>query len=366
MNERSEIFILRHGDVITSKEFLGHLTCTRTSSEIQVTSSAADADVTANTTGVGGTVETPQEEETEDEDVDDIDNMMTAVKATQSKSQQAATPQLSNQRFVVVHETPTAARINAVENESAIPGMDFGDGGDPQPPETTPTPDPMVEPYSTARNGQSQSGGQKAHDGLQKGAERMLYEDGESELNSEEFADDEAMLSGHKSHQLHPKVLITRKRPSPAIDERESETGNPGRKRVRTTTATAQFTSEDETQDSRMSNIAVDTSLANRSTPRIKKRKSIARESIEVEIDGATPSRSQRSQRSATVPDAGLYEGDIPRVATSNSSIAANSQSVRFLKKQGGSLIESVKESFNVLWWVFSHSAQSLLSAHNR
>jgi hypothetical protein len=122
--------------MISSSKTTASLTCKwEPASEVQVNSSATGISNKVLANGANGAPETP-EEETEDEQ--DLDQPLTTVKATQSKSQQPrATPQLSNQRSIVIQETPTAARVAGVTNYSGNSEMEVDP---PQLPEDTPTP----------------------------------------------------------------------------------------------------------------------------------------------------------------------------------------------------------------------------------
>jgi hypothetical protein len=288
--------------MISSSKTTTSLTCRwEALSEVQVNSSANG---TSDKIIPNDLVET-LEEETEDEAHDqDLDSTVTTVKATQSKSQQPrATPQLSNQRSIVIEETPTAARVDGITDYLAVSEVDADASS-------------LFGPRSLTTGGT---------------------------IND----------TPQKPPAIHPRVVIDRKRPSPAIREPESEDEEVRRSSKRARKAT---TSDNDTQDSRISNIMVDTTPAPATVKKGRKRKSAVTDlqSAVTEIESLvekTPSRSQRSsQRSASAPSAELYTGETPRVATSNSSISDKSQAVKFLKKQGGCLVDSIKESFNVLW----------------
>jgi hypothetical protein len=344
-DERSEIILLRHGDVIRSSKVTTSLTCKwEQSSEVQVNSSAVETSTKNATKGANGVVETT-EEEAEDED---IGNTTTTVKATQSKSEQPrATPQLSNQRSIVIQETPTAARVNGATDYLGKPETE---NETPRPLETTPTPETPAQlgeaPFSTAHIGQLQNATSPGVGEKELQAQSHLTDDDASPLLNPPLLDTAEATNAAPQNGIHPKVVISRKRPSPAIQEPESENETVGRSGKR---ARRMVPSDNDTQDSRMSNIVVDTSPAPVTAKKGRKRKSAFME--HEEPTEKTPSRSQRSsQRSVSVQDAGAYSGDTPRVATSNSSITDKSQAVKFLKKQGGCLVDSIKEPFNVLW----------------
>lgn len=110
----------------------------------------------------------------------------------------------------------------------------------------------------------------------------------------------------------HPQVLIAKKRPNHDLDESETVP----RKRARHV-----IPSDNDTQDSRLSSIAVEMPPMVTPASKGKKRKSTVKE-VEKEIEHeSTPSCSQRSQRSISAATSELYQGDTPCVATSNSAI---------------------------------------------
>jgi len=330
VGERSEAIFLRHGDVISSSQATGSLTCIWNEYEVQVNSSEDGVKDVSNGDGVA---ETP-EEDTEDED---LDNTITAVKATQSISQpHAATPQLSHQHSIVVQETPTTARTRGEANYPTNMGVA-------QPklshtaPIATPEPEEQVgpeqaepEPYSTARTRHSQEDGMQDDDTAETEDSALVgVIAGEVEDTVEDIQE--------TPNKPHPRVLISKKRRSPAP---ESDT-EPTSRRKRAKIAS----SENDTQDSRLSTIAVNTSPA--IAPAVKSKSRKRTSAIKEVEQNEHPSRSQRS---TTTPTAEPYEGDTPCVATSNSTITDTSHAAKFLKKQGGSLVDSVKEPFNVLW----------------
>jgi hypothetical protein len=346
VGEHSETILLRHGDVITSLRLSTSLRF-MLASEVQVTSSAADREIGEPNDATDGVVETPEEDE-------DIDTTITNVKATQGKSQQPrATPQLSAQRSVVVQETPTAARVNGAKEYSTAhdEGMEMDQS---ELVETTPAASPGpakqadAEPYSTARTGQSHDGDlgvdQKLNDEELEPALPCRSSLASPTIDISSNAVD--VPSGDTPLEIrHPEVRIPQKRPNPAADEAdEADSGAEpvGRSSKR---AKRNTLSDYDTPDSRLSTIVVDTSAAKSRKKRVSEVKELE------EAAEASPSRSPRSpQRSNTAETADPYEGATPRVATSNSSLAEKSHAVKFLKKQGGSLVESVKEEFNVLW----------------
>ncbi|KAH4811539.1 hypothetical protein HBH61_091280 [Parastagonospora nodorum] len=338
--ERVEIILLRPGDLVSSSVATSGLTCLwHPVSEIQVTSSAAEAGAKEHANVVDGVADTP-EEETEDEDLEDT---VLAVKATQSKSQQPrATPQLSHQRSVVIQETPTAARVNGVNEYPNDTEMNINQ---PELTKQTPESDQVdhveVEPYSTARTGQSQKGWNVIRE-VTEPQDNFLDVPGNEVSDLEETP---AQVTVGRTKRA-PKVVV-KKRPNPARNDEDPDAEPPERPLKRTKRAAP---SDNDNQDSRLSNIEVETSPAPAAATAKKgrPRKSAVKE-LEDVIE-TTPSRSQRSsQRSVSVQTAEPYSGDTPRVATSNSSITDKSHAVKFLKKQGATLVESTKEGFNIL-----------------
>lgn len=322
----SEALLLRHGDVIGFALSTSTLAC-KYSPEVQVTSSAAVNEV-VNAVASDGVADTP-EEDTEDEN-QDLDRTITDVKATQRKSQQPqATPQLSGQRSVVVQETPTVVRINDVTDYSAPQEMDVEVQ---RTPSLEQTGHADAAPYSTARTAQSHN------DAIEDDVEMSSGESTDPTSIDVSSHTVQAPSDDTPQKHRHPRVVVSKKRPSPAADEEESEGEplSPSSKRARHVEP-----SDDDTQDSRLSNIVVD-------LPASKKRR-LSKLKVTNENVEATPPRSQRSSQRSSTPTSELYEGGKPRVATSNSSLEAKSQAVKFLKKQGGSFIEFIKDNFNVL-----------------
>lgn len=311
----AEIILLRHGDVISFSRCPTSLTCRWAASEILVNSSAADAAV-AESADVNGVSDTP-EEETDDED---LDNTIVAGSLAQKQSpQRQPTPLLSNQRSVVVQETPTAARFVGVEE---YPTTHEDEMNPSEAIERTPEAEAEAEPFSTAHTGESQN----------KIFTKVASSGRESEATLR--ANTPGGLSPQKS-KGSPRVEIprgqSRKRPSSAVQQEETESLGRPSKRTKDTES-----SEADTQDSRLSNIVVDITAPKTST-KGKKRLS---ETSEV----SEPRTQRSSQRTVEA-----YEGPTPRVALSNSAITTTSQAMKFLKKHKGVVVESIGEKCNVL-----------------
>ena len=310
---RREIILLRHGDFISSPGIGGSVLSVWRPSEVQVNSSAAEIAQGESSADKDGVADTP-EDETEDEDAPD--DTITEVPVTQpttqlSKSQPSATPHLVTTRSVLVQETPTTSRILGTSEYDVAPSHEG--------PQIEPTPPPqgppaVTEAFSIARIDQS-----PRNIGLDC-------------VDAEPTAE-------RKRPQGSPQVRVTgrapRKRASPEPVIETSGEGPPAKRTKQ---------EADIMQASPLDNINADPTRTTYSAR--KKRKPM-------EVQEATPTKSSRSsQRSvpATAPVA--YEGEPPRVLTSNSAIQESSPMVKFLRKHGGALVSSVEDKCNVLWYV--------------
>jgi hypothetical protein len=351
LGEHSESIIIRHGDTIIFPKVKARLICQWTDSEVQVNSSATDAIHVPDSADVDAVAETP-EEETEDED---LDNTITAAPLKPKTSQPRATPSLSNQRSVVIHETPTAARISG---EVKYPGA--GADGDAskyvdnstEPVEDTPSSstahafqnEPKAEAAPMAHSGESQDKPKR----LSHASASPIIEAFASEMDRAA----EARPSRHKKITSSPQVQIlpnpTRKRATPVMEEGDLDSESEAVSRV----SKRAKRGEDDTHDSRMSNIEVDVSPPRKTTAKGKKRQlEVAKTEAVTEAEDATPSRSQgSSQRSTAAISAEAYDDPTPRVAFSNSAITNTSHAVKFLKKHRGTYVENLTDGFNVLW----------------
>ncbi|KAF2851726.1 hypothetical protein T440DRAFT_422351 [Plenodomus tracheiphilus IPT5] len=303
--QRSEIIILRHSDVIRFSRQVPSLTCKWIAAEVQVDSSAADAGAADPSFQNDNAART--ESETEDENLDQA--TQDAMASLPPKA--TPVPRLSNQRSIVVQETPTADRV--VGTMEASNGLETNEDD-------------------------SASAGDAASSGVTDSAEvdAEMYSTAHTKTSPPPTTSSPRVEIPHRS---------SRKRGSPAADniDLESGKGSGSRSTKRTKRDTED---QNDTQDSRISNISIDSPKNTVIVANGKKRKS---EIFEAPVE--TLPRSQRSsQRSNTaIPNSALYDGPVPCVAVSNSSITKASQSVKFLKKHGGSFIESVDEAFNVL-----------------
>ncbi|KAF1833409.1 hypothetical protein BDW02DRAFT_527719 [Decorospora gaudefroyi] len=342
VGEHSEAIILRHGDMIYFLKSTSNLTCHWTDSEVQVNSSATDAVQIAVSAHVNGVAETP-EEETEDED---LDNTITVAPLNHDKFQPRATPQLSNQRSVVVQETPTAARFNSAAHYPYVAATESANDEPAEPVKNTPSsshaPADQTEPetetgteaFSKVHTGESQnrSAARKA-DVLSK-ADISLPDDATVRKPSRS-----SRAKSSPQVQIPPKSSRKRATPILETDDLESELeAIPRSKRAK------RSDDDDDTQDSRMSNIDVE--------PREVPKKGKKRLSDVAEVDEATTIRSQTSSQRSTATtniSADAYHGPTPRIASSNSAITKAHNAVKFLKKQGGTYVENLSDEFNVV-----------------
>lgn len=332
-DNRCEIIILRPGDVISSPSTTQTLTCALQTSEIQVNSSAAELTRGEPSGDKNGVADTP-ESETKDEDapVDTITEVPVTQPTTQpNKSQPSATPHLVATRSVLVQETPTTNRIAGVDDYNVAASNEYRHEYrhvDPTPPREAIA---VAETFSTARTGQSP---------------RSIAP---NSIDVESSTD-------RKPPQGSPEVRVSgrtsRKRASPESTP-EASTRDPPAKR----TKKAALLKSDEANilpASPLDNINADPTRTTYSAK--KKRKP-------TEVQEATPTKSSRSsQRSVTATTAVAYEGEPPRVLTSNSAIQEGSSMVKFLRKHGGTLVASVEDKCNVLWYVYLEAA--CLAAH--
>ncbi|EFQ94605.1 hypothetical protein CFE70_004851 [Pyrenophora teres f. teres 0-1] len=312
---RTESIFLRHGDVLKFASLEYSLTCKWTNSEVQVDSSAADFVQVGNGPDAKRVPKTP-EEQTEDENLDD--HTIATSTQRQNKTHPRATPKLPEQRSLVIQETPTAPRVNGA---SAYP--------DTNPPDFIHQMAEPVEhttsPLHVGPSAQSPTVPQVAHASPRTDHAAIEVGNQTSETPSH-----------HNKRNPSPKVKIpprsTRKRGTPAIDdetESEYEALQGPNKRAKT--------SDDDTQDSRLSNVNVLPS----------KKSSVKKAAAETE--DAAPTRSQPSSQPSTTVAAEAYEGSAPRMAFSNSTITKAHQTVKFLRKQGGAYVENLADGFDVL-----------------
>lgn len=321
-DERCEIILLRHGDVITSPNIIGSLSCVWLASEVQVNSSATELHHLRPTGAKHGVADTP-EDETEDEEA--LDDTVTEVPVTQpvtqpTKTQPSATPRLREQGSTLVQETPTFDRtLGASEYDVASEDMGQHMGSAPPPHGLN----AVAETFSTARTGQS--------------LQSIMH-------NS---STDEMFTNRRRSHGS-PEVRVndrsSRKRQSAAASpEHKPSADSRSSKRAKTTVA------DDEAESDTVQPSPLDDLNANpsRQTYSAKAKRRVLQPPV------TTPSKSARSsQRSATAANASAYEGEPPRVAISNSAIKEGGSVVKFLRKHGGTLVNSVEDDCNVLWYV--------------
>jgi hypothetical protein len=242
----------------------------------------------------------------EDETADDDENVDDTVVPGASKSQiMRSTPHMSASRSEIIQETPT---IDRVGDAVGLPSR---------------TGPPILNMDGSTNTAAAPQINSIVND-LTKFEEPTDTEMEDNSLKSE--APDTVLRKSTR----HPKVQIS-KRPSPALEETSSPSTRTVKRRK------------------------VDSDIDN-TTPVQTARKTAAKgKRQESAIKAAsTPSRSQRSTQSSTagspVHIEGDYEGPKPRLALSNSTIQSGSSFVKFLKKNGGNVVDSVEDDCNILW----------------
>lgn len=310
-DRRCEIILLRPGDVITSPDASSSVSYVWVAPEVQVNSSATNARQAESSMTKNQIDETP-EEETEKEEKAAVTEVPVTQPVTQpTKSQLSATPHLPKDRSMVVHETPTANRILERDDFNVAPSNEAHHIE-----ATSPLPGviPITETFSTARTARSPN--------VELGTDQKRpHSSTEVRVGNRRRK--------RQDPELSPSLEVT-----PAADE-------PLSKRTK-----AINTLEEEEGNIRQAG-PFDNTNANpgRMTYSAKAKRRTTTNSE------ATPTKSSRSsQRSATATTVAAYEGPSPRVAISNSSIKEDSPMVRFLRKQGGVLINNVEDNCNVLW----------------
>ncbi|KAF9739128.1 hypothetical protein PMIN06_002240 [Paraphaeosphaeria minitans] len=307
---RVETIIIRNQDSITSTNASGSLTFIWTPPQIQVQSSEKKDTPADN----GEAIEA--EDETEDDD-EDLDN--TVISGVSKSQVLRSTPHMSASRSEIIQETPTIDRVTDAVGLPSRPGH----------PELKD--DDYIATaavYSTA----PQNNGVVDH--LAK-----VEEPNDAEMK-DEHGRPEAPATGNEVQKLsrHPKVQIS-KRPSPALEE---DISSPSAR-------TAKRRKVDQDSDNNTSTTPVQT--ARKTATKRKKRESfIKAKSVQAE---STPPQSQRSTHSSIagsfIDAEGDYDGPKPRVAFSNSTIQPNSTIIKFLKKSGGNVVDSVEGDCNIL-----------------
>lgn len=276
------------------------------------------------------------EEETEDED---LDNTVVAGSMHRLSPQPQPTPQLSNQRSVVVQETPTTARYNDLSDRT----ITYNDERIlSEPIEKTPSPESSnhgdIEPlpFSSARTGESQN--KLSSVAADPRDELPLQSRPSTDVpapivhqTSEKFP-----LQNNSSPRVEILTRVSRKRPNSAT---EYDSGIDPALAGRSSKRTKITASSDDSQDSRLSSIVVE---PRKTAAKGKKRLSDVPEATEA----ATKSQHS-SQRSNTAVEE--YKGPVPRVAFSHSAITGNTQAIKFLKKHKGVVVESISDDCNIL-----------------
>ncbi|OAL48989.1 hypothetical protein IQ07DRAFT_541375 [Pyrenochaeta sp. DS3sAY3a] len=341
----SEVIFLRHGDVIGSAMAPNVFTCRFNKPEIQVNSSAAEAEAVerSESDSVIGTLE----DETEDENDLDLDDTAIAVSATQAMFQPNASPLLSNEQRTVVQETPTVNRIDRdtkffapfeKNNEDQRNGNTDGiprQGG-----EQTDS-----ELFSTARTAKSQpreleSTVVESVPVVQPASMASSASGTIAPPTATSYTEDGSLDVQKQPSEPPPEkelLRLPRKRPSPLPEEDYAEVKSSSRSNKR-----SKPTARDQIDSPTSRKSASVKIVIHNPQPSAAKRK--RRTSIDSTAQDTTPSRSQSNTSSAQ-----KYKGEAPRVAFSHSAIALNSQAVKFLKKHGGAVANSVDDNCDVL-----------------
>jgi len=341
--ERSEILILRHGDVIQFPKHETSLTCKWNASEVQVDSSAVEPRAAERHASTG--IYQDLEEEIEDK----VQSSAEAPIAT-------PIPRLSNQRSVIVQETPMAARtvvaaessteIESSSEESGAPAGSVSSAG-----VSKSVGEVMdIEIYSTAHTRESQCRETNTPEKTDRVQDFSRNAKAQPPIATRTPATSE--IAGKKVLQPtknSPRVKIPQgllqKRNSSGKYKIEPEIqADSGRVRKRTKMHTEGHI---DTQDSQMSTIDVFEPLRPKN---VTAAKGIKRKLEVFEEPAETPTRSQRNSQRLSIATASNYQGPLPRVAVSNSGITKDTQAVKFLRKHGGVFIDSIKDQFNILW----------------
>jgi hypothetical protein len=324
----AEIIFLRENDRILLSKTTASIKLAWDSSEIQVNSSMNGEEIPES-----DDVHTKEDEETEDED---LDRTVATIRPISH-----STPMPSIARSDVIQETPTADRVNQMTDFS-VSVNNRTDAVDNTPPPGNTVWNAASETFSTALTKPIEVATENVEE-TQLQVEESLLEDppeaaaGDSTPNSSDGKSvTEAMPEFQRStKKMHPAVMITkkfhrpilkRKSPVPDIEtlSNASSSGRPS-KRIKK--------NDDGDSDEVVK-------------PTVKRKKRVT-----LDVQDTTPKSTRGSPPSTA--DEGLYKGSKPRVALSNSGIPTTGNTIKFLKKHGGSLVENVKgDACNILWYV--------------
>ncbi|KAL1593389.1 hypothetical protein SLS60_010997 [Paraconiothyrium brasiliense] len=287
-DDRVETTIVRHQDTIASPNTSGTLTLSWTPPQIQVQSSEKKENMSASGEPARA------EDETEDDD-EDLNN--TAILEVSKSQAMRSTPYMSASRSEIIQETPTIDRVRPSRTEPPKLGKALQD--------------------------------QSIVNDLTKLEDPT---DAETEENEEKPGTSETVL---RKSSRHPKVEIPKssKRPSVGLGE---ESNSP-----------IAHIAKRRKVDKNSTGSTTPVQTARKTATKSKKRESAIKAA-------STPSRSQRSTQSSIAGSPvnvdGDYNGPKPRVALSNSTIQPNSSFVKFLRKSGGNIVDSVEGDCNILW----------------
>lgn len=272
------------------------------------------------------------------------------VMNSQSRSQQSRAtpvPRLLNQRSIIVQETPVATRIYDMADDTKECNQDEYDAGATK--RTSPASEVELQLADEA-NSSTPTRMPQSELLLEVSEERGLdisqiptntLSSGVPAPETDLLIDDKLPKRLRKSPEVQPRPR--RKRPSPDTGDskKDGQADNDHvDKRART-----DANGQSDTQDSRLSAIDVKIPSEIGTTPR-------TRTSATDEISDAqaqTPILSQWNLQKSK-PTRTDYEGPAPRLLLSNSSsITKSSQVAKWLKKQGGALVDSLTDDFDML-----------------
>ena len=331
--QHPEIMILRENDTILFSKTTASLTLSWDDPEVQVNSSIVGEEIPESD-------EAPargESEETEDEDLDRTNHTLDS-----NGGQPNSTPVPSGLRSEIVQETPTAHRINQLT--SFWPKSGPGDVVENTPPlekvpvlQTFPsvaTTTDVLETFSTVPT--------KPVDGADtiQDVKKYAHNDEETlleppmETRPTETSVSEPQENNKRSHP----IIEIRSNPPKGILRSNWRRQSPDLK-----LEAAPGASFDPNSTKRAKVDESDGDGGHKPPPKRKKR-------VTLDAQPVSPNGTRGSQRSVREGD--LYTGPKPRVAFSNSGIPSMGNAIKFLRRHGGSTVESVNDDCNILWYV--------------
>jgi hypothetical protein len=334
-NGHIEVVFLRENDRILLSKTAVSLKVAWDSSEIQVNSSINGEEIAES-----DDLHAKEDDQTEDEDLG-----QTVITTTRPLSH--STPMPSVARSDVIQETPTADRVTQMTDVSMSVVNRMGAIDNKPTPEDAARPIPL-ETFSTAPTKPADDNmttedveeipQQSEESPLKDPAEATSTDDSALDSSGDKFAAESLPKPQRRTKRAHPAILIPKKacmpilkRPSPDADnEMFSNASSSGRPSKRT--------KKNDDDDDDGGDVI--------SKPASKRKKRVT-----LDVQDTTPNSTRDVQPSIT--DDNLYQGPKPRVALSNSGLPTTGNAIKFLKKQGGALVENVKgEACNILWYV--------------